>query len=451
MLITNGTVLTFGADKRVIPGGAVYYEDDTIVAVGPTSELTARYPQAETLDARGKLIMPGLVCGHTHFYGAFARGMAIPGTPPTSFVEILEKLWWKIDRALTLEDSKASAQVALIDAIRHGTTTLVDHHASPNAIDGSLDAIAEAVLESGLRVSLCYEVTDRNGADGTKAGIVENVRWLKKVRALRAQGDPDAERLGASFGLHASLTVSDATLDKCLAAADGLDSGFHIHLAEDKADQQNSLQLYNMRVAERLEDRGILGPKTLVAHGVHIDDFEMNALFHSQTKVSHQPRSNMNNAVGVAAVEKMLKKGITVGLGNDGFSNNMFTEMAVTYLIHKSHQGNPQAMGGDTVMQLAFENNARIAKIFFPKPVAALAPGAYADIILLDYFPFTYITDGNYPWHIIFGMDGSRVTHTIAAGKMLMKDRELLYLDEQAIAARARVLSDKVWDKVAEM
>ncbi len=451
MLITNGTVLTFGKEKRIIPGGAVYYEDDAIVAVGPTSDLQAKYPQAEKLDAAGKLIMPGSVCAHTHFYGAFARGMAIPGAAPANFMEILEKLWWKIDLALTLEDCQASAEVCLVDAIRHGTTTLIDHHASPKAIDGSLDVLAEAVLQSGLRASLCYEVTDRNGPAGTAAGIAENVRWLKKVRTLRAQNHPDADRLGASFGLHAAFTVSDRTLEQCLSAASGLDTGFHIHLAEDKADEQYSLQHYNMRVAERLEDRGILGPKTLVAHGVHLDAFEMNALKLSKTKLSHQPRSNMNNGVGVAPVETMLKKGITVGLGNDGFSNNMFTEMAVAYLLHKSHQGDPRAMPADTVMELAYNNNAKIADIFFPKPVAALQPGAYADIILLDYHPFTWMTDGNYPWHIIFGVDGSRVTHTIAAGKLLMKDRELLTMDEEAIAARAKALSDKVWNRVAEL
>ena len=451
MLITNGTVLTFGKEKRIIPGGAVYYEDDAIVAVGPTSDLQAKYPQAEKLDAAGKLIMPGSVCAHTHFYGAFARGMAIPGAAPANFMGILEKLWWKIDLALTLEDCQASAEVCLVDAIRHGTTTLIDHHASPKAIDGSLDVLAEAVLQSGLRASLCYEVTDRNGPAGTAAGIAENVRWLKKVRALRAQNYPDADRLGASFGLHAAFTVSDRTLEQCLSAASGLDTGFHIHLAEDKADEQYSLQHYNMRVAERLEDRGILGPKTLVAHGVHLDAFEMNALKLSKTKLSHQPRSNMNNGVGVAPVETMLKKGITVGLGNDGFSNNMFTEMAVAYLLHKSHQGDPRVMPADTVMELAYNNNAKIADIFFPKPVAALQPGAYADIILLDYHPFTWMTDGNYPWHIIFGVDGSRVTHTIAAGKLLMKDRELLTMDEEAIAARAKALSDKVWNRVAEL
>ncbi len=445
MLIINGTVLTFGDDKRVIPYGAVYYEEDTIVDVGRTADLESKYPQAEKLDAAGKIVMPGMICAHTHFYGAFARGMAIPGEPPENFVQILERLWWKIDRALTLADSKYSALVALVDAIRHGTTTLIDHHASPTHIDGSLDALAEAATESGLRVGLCYEVTDRNGPDGTRAGIAENVRFLKR---LRANPNP---KLEASFGLHASFTVSDETLAACVEAAKGLDTGFHIHLAEDKADQADSLKKYDLRVAERLENRGILGPKTLVAHAIHVDAYEMDAFRATQTKVSHQPRSNMNNAVGVAEVEKLLDRGITVGLGNDGFTNNMFTEIHTAYLLHRIHQADPRVMPGDRLTEMAFNHNTTIAGLFFPKPVGRLAPGAFADIILLDYVPYTPLTDVNYPWHLVFGMDGSHVTHTIAGGQLLMKDRQVLTLDEVAIAEKATQLATDVWHRVWEM
>lgn len=445
MLIINGTVLTFGDDKRVLPYGAVYYENDTIVEVGRTADLIKKYPHAEQLDASGKIVMPGLICAHTHFYGAFARGMAIPGEPPENFMQILERLWWKIDRALTLEDSKYSALVALVDAIRHGTTTLIDHHASPNHIAGSLDALAEAATESGLRVGLCYEVTDRNGPEGTRAGILENVRF---IRRLRSAPNP---KLGASFGLHASFTVSDQTLDACLEAVEGLDTGFHIHVAEDKADQADSLKKYGIRVAERLEKKGILGPKTLVAHAIHVDAYEMDAFRATQTKISHQPRSNMNNAVGVAEVEKMLDKGITVGLGNDGFTNNMFTEIHTAYLLHRITKGDPRVMPADRLMEVAFDNNATIAGIFFPKPVGALVPGAFADIILLDYVPYTPLTDANYPWQLVFGMDGSHVTHTIAGGQLLMKDRELLTLDETLIAEKATELSSQVWKRVWDM
>ncbi len=445
MLITNGTVLTLGDNPRVIHGGAVYLEEDTIIEVGSTAELTAKHRHEEILDATDKIVMPGLICGHTHFYGAFARGMAIPGKPPENFVQILEKLWWKIDRALTLEDSQYSTLVALVDAIRHGTTTLIDHHASPNAIDGSLDAIAEAVKQAGVRASLCYEVTDRNGDEGARAGIAENVRF---IRQLQAHPHP---RLAASFGLHAAFTVSDATLERCLQEVQGLGVGFHTHVAEDKADQTDSLKKYGMRVLERLEKRGVLGPKTIAVHCVHVDAYEMDALRATGTHVTHQPRSNMNNAVGVADVTGMLKRGINVALGNDGFSNNMFTEMHVAYLLHKINQRDPRAMPGDMVAQIAFTNNTKLAGVFWPQPVGVLEPGAFADIILLDYYPYTPLTDGNFPWHIIFGVDGSQVTHTIVGGKLLMKDRELLTLDEEAIAAEATELAKGVWRRVNEM
>jgi cytosine/adenosine deaminase-related metal-dependent hydrolase len=159
----------------------------------------------------------------------------------------------------------------------------------------------------------------------------------------------------------------------------------------------------------------------------------------------------MNNGVGVADVEKMLNKGITVGLGNDGFPNNMFTEIHTAYLVHPVHQDDPRAMPADTLMEVAFNNNATIAGLFFPKPVGALAPGAFADIILMDYVPYTPLTDANYPWHLVFGMDGSHVTHTIAGGQMLMKDRQLVDLDEVAIAEKAAELSQQVWQRVREM
>jgi putative selenium metabolism protein SsnA len=445
MLITNGTVLTFGDQGRVIPYGAVYYEGDTIVEVGRTADLETKYGRAETLDAGGKIVMPGLICAHTHFYGAFARGFAIPGRPSENFMQILAQLWWKLDRALTLEDVKYSGLVGMVDAIRHGTTTLIDHHSSPGQIEGSLDALAEAAGQAGLRVGLCYEVTDRNGPDGAAAGIAENLRFIRRTQV---QPDP---KLGAAFGLHAAFTLSDETLEACVDAVRGLDVGFHIHVAEDKADQADSLKKYNMRVAERLEKREILGPKTLIAHAIHVDAYEMDAFRATHTKISHQPRSNMNNAVGVAAVETMLRKGLTVGLGNDGFTNNMFTEIHTAYLLHRVNSGDPRTLPGDLLIDMAFKYNAAIAGLFFPKPAGALAPGAFADIILLDYLPYTPLTDANYPWHLIFGMDGSHVTHTIAGGQMLMQDRQLLTLDEAAIADRASRLATGVWQRVRDM
>jgi len=442
MLITHGLVATFGATPQMIADGAVHYTTGRIDAVGATADLARQFPADETLDARGQLVMPGNICSHTHFYGAFARGMALRGEPPKNFVEILEKLWWRLDRALLMEDIRYSALVCLVDAIRHGTTTLIDHHASPNEIDGSLDTIAGAAIAAGVRVACAYEVTDRNGDDGAAAGIAENARFLK------AQQQSPHPLIGASFGLHASFTLSDKTLDRCVGAARDLKSGFHVHVAEDKADQADCLNKHNRKVVERFDDARVLGPQTIAAHCVQIDAYEIDILRETRTKVTHQPRSNMNNAVGMQATAQLLKRGICVGLGNDGFSNDMFMEMKAAYLAHKQAAGDPRVMGADDVLRLAFANNAQIAGLFWRDPLATLAPGAAADIILLDYAPITPLDAGNLPWHLIFGAGGSHVTTTICNGKALMKDRALLTLDEAEIAAKAREHAAQVWKRV---
>jgi len=445
MLITHGRIATFGQQPQVIDDGAIYVEGDQIVAVGSTHDLLARYPNVEQIDAKGQLVLPGSICGHTHFYGAFARGMGIPGAPARNFIEILEKLWWRLDRALDEESIRLSALVCLIDAIRNGTTTLIDHHASPNLIDGSLDICADAIVQTGLRVCECYEVTDRNGPDGAKAGIAENVRFAKSLAARKSP------LLAASFGLHASFTVGPATLDRCVAEAHALGLGFHVHVAEDAADEVDAERKYGLRVGEHLRAMNILGDKTLSAHCVHVNEAEIALLAKTKTKVSHQPRSNMNNAVGTSPVQAMLDAGVTVGLGNDGMSNNMYSEMKAAYFVHKANAHDPRAMSGDTVTRLAYENNAQIASLFWPKPVGELTPGAYADIVFLDYFPYTPLTAGNLPWQIIFGVDGTHVTTTIVGGRVLMRDRVLLTLDEERIAAQARAVAPRVWQRFEEI
>ena len=447
MLITHGLVATLGKENRVIQDGAIMMKDGQVIEVGAASELKNKYPNAEELDANGMLVLPGAICSHTHFYGAFARGMYIPGTPASNFVQILENLWWRLDLALDHEGTRLSALVCLVDAIRHGTTTLIDHHASPNAIEGSLDVIAEAVKESGLRACLCYEVTDRNGDEGAKAGIMENVRFARQVKV-----EP-TPYLKAMFGLHASFTVSDKTLEHCVSEAQMLGVGLHTHLAEDAADEDDSLNKYEMRIVRRFLRKGVLDPKTICAHGVHLDENELRMLAETSTRLTHQPRSNMNNAVGVAPIQQALEMGVCVGLGNDGFSNDHFAEMKAAYLVHKINQRDPRVMTGDTVMKLAYEHNSHIAKEAggWQEPLGDISPGAWADLVLLDYRPYTPLTADNLPWQIIFGVDGVHVNTTIVGGKVLMRDRKLLTLDEERIAAHAREYAPKIWKRFMEL
>lgn len=438
MLITNAKLITWESENRILEDYALLIEDNRIREIDSTQNLLKKHPDDEKLDARGRYVMPGNICAHTHFYGAYARGMAIPGPSPKDFPEILQRLWWPLDRSLDTESIQYSVLPCLVDAIKHGTTTLFDHHASPNAIDGSLDIIADQVEKAGLRAVLCYEVTDRDGEAKMKAGIQENVRFIQKTKS---------PLLAGTFGLHAGLTLSDSSLDLCRQSVPD-DCGFHVHTAEHEADEYDSLNKTSLRVVDRLHKHGILGPKTITAHGVHFDAREIQILAESGTWLSHQPRSNMNNGVGVAPVESMLRAGIKVCLGNDGFSNAMWEEWKTAYLLHKVHHRDPRRMGGFDVAQMAIHNNGALANVFFPSAmIGQLIPGAFADIIFVEYYPNTPLTAGNLPWHIIFGFQQSMVTTTIVAGKVLMKDRALLTLDEEEIAMNARAIAPGVWER----
>lgn len=444
MLITNATLLTLDPENRILEDQALYLENGKIAAIGPEKALQAWYPDAEILDARGQYVMPGNICAHTHFYGAFARGMAIPGPAPKDFPEILQKLWWPLDKALDPDAIRLSAQIMLADAIRNGTTTLIDHHASPNAIAGSLDVLADAVHQSGLRAVLCYEVTDRDGPERARAGIEENVRFLQSPI-----NNPQS-KISATFGLHASLTLSDNTLDACRnAAPEG--TGFHIHVAEHEADEYDSLGKSGLRVVDRLHKHGLLGPRTILAHCVHVDAAEIDLITKTDTWVTHQPRSNMNNGVGVAPVESLLRAGVRVCLGTDGFPHSMWEETRFAYMLQKVHYRDPRRMPGNLLFDMLVGNNPALAGSFFPDaPLGILSEGAHADLIFVDYHPHTPLTPGNLPWHVIFGFHESMVTATICGGQILMQDRKLLTLDEPALAAEARELAPNVWARYEE-
>ncbi len=440
MLIINATLVTWEKPNQVLPGWGIYIENGKIADLGPDSELIARHPNAPLYDARGQILMPGNICAHTHFYGMYSRGMAIPGEPAARFSQILNNLWWPLDQALDEEATRLSALVCLVDAIKHGTTTLIDHHASPNFLTGSLNAIGEEVEKAGLRASLCYETTDRYGEAKALESIEENIAFIRSV------ADGCRPLLRAAFGLHAPHTVSTATLEASLKALAGLNAGIHIHVSESTDDREILQKRGDGQPVEWLAKHGALNEKSIIVHAVHVEESEIQTLAQSRAWVTHQPRSNMNNAVGVAKTETMLEAGIKVCLGNDGFSNAMWDEWRTAYLLHKIAHEDPRRMGGYTITDMAIYNNAAFASQMFDQRLGILASGAAADLMLVDYHPPTPMTAGNLPWHILFGFRDNMVTGTIVNGQWLMRDRQLLTLDEAEIAAQARELAPKVWE-----
>lgn len=438
MIIGNGKIITNDASNPFIENGAVYISDNMIKEVGTTNDIKTAHPQAEFHDARGMVIMPGMINSHTHIYSAFARGMAVSG-PGNDFGEILEHTWWKLDRKLALEDCKLNAYTTYIESIRNGVTTVIDHHSSPYAAENSLFVIAEAAKDLGIRTSLCYEVSDRDGEEILEKEIKENIDFIKHTLK-----DDNGDMIKGLFGLHASFTVSEETLEKCTKAMQGLDAGYHVHVAEGYTDQVDSVRKYGKRIVERFEDAGILGPKTIAVHCIHTNKREWEILRDTDTNVAHNPESNMGNAVGASPVVQMLQTGVRVGLGTDAYTNDMFESMKVANILQRHHNVDPTVGFMDAInMQLV--NNPLIVANYFNQPLGVIKPGAYADIITVDYHPMTPLNGNNTFGHILFGFQGAMVQDTMINGKFVMKNRQILPVDAEKIYADSAAHAAKIW------
>lgn len=436
LLIANGPIFTGGEDFSVLEGHGLLIEDGRIAKIARVRELPSG--GARTLDARGKLVMPGLINAHMHFYSTLVRGLG-KAAPAHDFDGVLRNLWWRLDRALTLEDAYYSALLMMLSAVRHGTTTLVDHHASPGAIPGSLERIARAGMETGLRIGLAYEVSDRDGQQAAIAGLAENAA---AVRFCREQG---GEHLRGLVGLHASFTLSDETLTHAAALAADLGVGCHIHAAEAASDQEDCLARHGVRVVERLRRCGILGEKTIAAHAVDVDRAEMETLAASGTMVVHNPQSNLNNAVGIANIVAMKAAGVLVGLGTDAMTVDMLEELRVALWAQHYGRRDP-AQGFVEATGSLFAGNPAIAERIWGLPLGRIREGGRADVILVDYDPPTLLDAGSVLGHLVFGVSQSTVDTTVVAGRVLMENKMLtLNIDEERVAARSRELAAALW------
>ena len=440
ILIKNGTVITLGENNRIIKNGAVLVQNNVIKKIGKLDELDVP-ENAEIVDAKGKLIMPGFINQHMHFYSTFARGICPKQPPAGNFVEILERLWFPLDKALNEDDLYYSTMIPLINGIKNGTTTFFDHHESQGFQNGCLDVIEKAVREVGVRSCLCLGSSDRYNKG--EEGVKENIRFINKIKK---QNDAGNDLVAAMFGLHALFTVNDKTLYASAEAAKDLGVGFHLHIGEDKVDQFQNLKKYGKSVIERLHDAGGLGKNSLAIHCVHVSEKELELLKETDTCVIHNPQSNMNNAVGVANVPEMLKKGILVGLGTDGMTPSMLDDVRVANILHKLANHDPRVFFVESC-KLLLENNSKIASRFFSRKLGVLEENAFADIIVMDYDPPTPLDESTFLGHFLFGICEADVVTTMVNGKILMKDGIFLDIDESAINAASRKQAADFWKR----
>lgn len=440
LVLGNGKVVTRDPAKPFLEDGAVAIDGTKIKEVGSTAALRTAYPQADYIDADGRLIMPALINTHEHIYSAMARGLSIKGYAPKGFLDILDGQWWTIDRHLTLSQTRYSAMDTLISCIRNGVTTVFDHHASFGQIGGSLFAIAEAAKELGVRACLCYEISDRDGEEKERESVKENAEFIRY--ALK----DDSDMLAGMMGMHAQFTISDRTME--LAASEKPDGvGYHIHVAEGIEDLHDCLKKYGKRIVDRLMDWNILGEKTLLGHCIYINGHEMDLIKSTDTMVVHNPESNMGNACGCPPTMELVHRGVLTGLGTDGYTHDMLESYKVANVLHKHHLCDANAAWSEAPTML-FENNARIANRYFKTPLGVLKEGAAADVIVVDYDPPTRLDETNINGHMLFGMTGRDVVTTIGNGKILMKDREVLVADTKRVAARCREESAVLWKSI---
>jgi putative selenium metabolism protein SsnA len=385
----------------------------------------------DAIDLAGCLVLPGLVNAHTHLYSALARGMPWPSPAPRNFIEILEKVWWRLDRALDEDAVYHSAIVGAVDAALSGTTLLIDHHSSPSFIAGSLDTIRRAVEAVGLRSVLCYEVTDRNGTGGRDAGLAENHRFLSASPTPLTRG---------MVGAHASFTLSDEAMAGLGAIAAETGASLHVHVAEDRADVEDCRARYGVSLLERYDRHRLLIARTLFAHCVHLSAEEVHAAHGRGAWIAHNPRSNMNNAVGYAPTGALRR----AALGTDGIDGDMLAEARAAYLKMRE-SGRADAM--DATLEL-MAGGHRLGAALFGLPFGKLDGGAPADLVVLDYRPPTPLTTANLGGHLLFGIDRSHVRSVMVAGRWVVRDRELAQVDGRAVAAQARTAAAALWARM---
>ena len=428
MILAGGTVVAAIDPVRVA-------QEDVHVVDGRIAEGGG----GERRDCSGCLVVPGNVCAHTHLYSALARGMPYALQPPENFVQILQRVWWRLDRALDEDSVRASALIGGLEALLSGTTTLVDHHASPNAIDGSLDVIAEALQTVGVRSVLCYETSDRDGPERARAGLAENRRFVQRVERER----PPLTR--GMIGAHASFTLSDETLGACADAARGYAVGLHVHAAEDAADEGDAVALHGCRVAARLADAGALDRRTLLAHGVHLDDGEISLVHAAGASLAHNARSNMANSIGRARVSAL---GPRLALGTDGIGADMFEEGRAAYFRLREDELGTDA--GWPLQRLAV--GARLAGDAFDEPgLGTIETGAPADLVVLDYAAPAPVHASSFAGHWLFGLSSRHVRDVMVAGEWVVLDRQPTRLDQRESAADAGVQAERLWKRLEDV
>lgn len=403
-----------------------FLKTDLLVEEGPDGKLffspdPAVKVKVREIDCTGKLITRSFANGHHHAYSALSRGMPAPRKKPENFNEILQSVWWNLDKALDPEMIRLSGMVTAMACAKNGVTFVIDHHASPFAVDGSLEILAQAFEEVGVSHLLCYEISDRDGTEIAKKGLAETAAYLQKREGL--------------VGLHASFTVGPDTLKRAVNLAQKTNSGIHIHVAEDKSDEEDCLRKYKMRVVERLASEGVLQfSKTILAHCLHLDDRERGLVEGSWAWMVQNTESNMNNSVGFFNSKGL---GSRIMLGTDGMHSDMLRSAQSAFFAGHNFDNIDYS-----------ETYRRFRNVHHYLSENGFSGDGENNLVVLDYQPPAPIAKDNFLSHFLFGFNSADVCHVIADGKLIVENRKLTTVNEEKILEAARVQALRLWRKM---
>lgn len=436
-LLGPGCVLEDWSASSVHEAAGVAWQDGRVLEVASWDELCARHPEAERHDARGGWIAPGLMNAHHHFYSALAPGLD-PGLPLTDFGSTLDRLWWRLDRCHDEASIRLSARLALLRCALAGVTTVVDHHASPSRIEGSLDLLAEEVEAAGLSAVLCYEATDRNGHDAALRGLEESVRFRRACRNL--------PRLRGLIGLHAAFTLRDETLARAGGCVENGD--IHVHVAEAALDGEVCRLRDGRGPLERLDAFGLLGPASWTIHGVHLGERELALLAERGALLVHNPESNANNRVGRLDLPRARQAGVELALGTDGLGACLLGALRTAF--HLQRQGSPDPTSGWSGCSGLLDGaRSRLARLFGEPMLGRLVPGAPADLLALDAPAGKAPGASSLTAQLVFGVAPARVRHTVARGVFLVRHFEPCLLDPDELKQELAPVREALWGRFA--
>lgn len=438
MLILKNVTAVQLYPAKVLEGVDIAIENDVIVEVGDA--LTRRYPQADWKEMHGRIVMPGLVCAHNHFYSGLSRGIMANIAPSPDFISTLKNLWWRLDRALDEESLYYSGLICSMEAIKSGCSAVIDHHASPAYIDGSLSTLRNAFLKIGLRGMTCFETTDRNGGvDELQAGVEENIRFARQIDHARATGT-EPYLVEAHIGAHAPFTVPDAGLSMLSEALKVTGRGLHIHAAEDLYDVSHSHHLYGKDLLVRLAEYDLINSKTLVAHGLYLSTDDIALLNEQNAFLVHNARSNMNNHVGYNYHLTDIRN---LALGTDGIGSDMLEEMKFAFFKHRDAGG---PLWPDSFARALASGNELLSRNFSAR-FGQLEAGYKADLTICDYAAPTPLLADNIAGHIAFGLGSASVHSVMVNGVMVYEDRQFTF-DCDSIYAQARKVAADMWRRM---